>query len=48
MVLETGGGDNVELDRTAAWGRGFSLFPTPDAEQPLMGSNVMGCGRGWE
>lgn len=29
------------LDRIAAWGRGFPLLPTPDA-------NTVGCGRGWE
>lgn len=41
MVLRIEGGYDMGLDRTAAWGRGFPLLPTPDA-------NAVGCGRGWE
>lgn len=31
-------------DRKAAWGRGFPLLPTPNAEPPR-GTNTVGCGR---
>lgn len=45
VVLRRGGGDDMGLDRTAAWGRGFPLLPTPDAERPLRGANAVGYGR---